>query len=333
MYYRYKTRKKNRGIFKVLAVILIVSGLLFTGYRFRQHLFFWKYTYNSFIEKINAVSLSHDTGIKEKKLKKIIAEFEGYKNENIASSSTYVLSGRVHYLLAKLYLKESFTDYVINNRFGRLSTTARSEFLNVAKNLKKAVALNDGVGISAESQMFLAESDFYTEYNKVENIYRLISDSRIRENLKTSEEIRFYSLIMILSGHEDEGLKFLSEKGMVDENINGRLFHAVVQRIAKKYTNSIVSFKEIMQLTSDSTVLKLSHINLGEIYYTRRLYKESLFHFNLALKIDERDNISKIWIGKNYSAMGYKDRAKAIWAEVLSSDSTNREAEELLGVM
>ena len=56
-------------------------------------------------------------------------------------------------------------------------------------------------------------------------------------------------------------------------------------------------------------------------------------HFINALTIDGRDNTLKIWIGKNYSALGDKKRAKAIWTEVLVSDRTNKEAKKLLGLM
>ena len=80
-------------------------------------------------------------------------------------------------------------------------------------------------------------------------------------------------------------------------------------------------------------IIKLVHINLGKIFYNRSLYKESLYHFNQALNIDERDILLKIWIGKNYSALGYKTRAKAIWSEVLVSDSSNQEVKKLLGLM
>ena len=94
-----------------------------------------------------------------------------------------------------------------------------------------------------------------------------------------------------------------------------------------------MSFKNILENCSDKSVTKLANINLGKIYFNQSLYKESLMHFTYALTIDERDNTLKIWIGKNYSALGEKTKAKAIWAEVLASDQTNKEAKELLGLM
>jgi len=46
-----------------------------------------------------------------------------------------------------------------------------------------------------------------------------------------------------------------------------------------------------------------------------------------------KDTTPKIWIGKNYSALGEKDKAKAIWSEVLTTDGTNAEVKRLMGTM
>jgi len=66
------------------------------------------------------------------------------------------------------------------------------------------------------------------------------------------------------------------------------------------------------------------------LYYNQSLYNESLAHFSSALAIDERDNELKIWIGKNYSALGNKAKARAVWSEVLAIDSANEEVKKLL---
>jgi GH15 family glucan-1,4-alpha-glucosidase len=47
----------------------------------------------------------------------------------------------------------------------------------------------------------------------------------------------------------------------------------------------------------------------------------------------EEDNYFKIWISRNYLALGEKDKAKAILSKVLLSDRKNKEVEELLKVI
>ncbi len=150
---------------------------------------------------------------------------------------------------------------------------------------------------------------------------------------KGVENIRFYSMVTIANRREDYGLKYLAEHGMVRDNIQGKLFYATAERLAKKYTGAIVTYKDVLARTSDERVRKLVHINLGKIYFNQTLYRESLDQFSLALKIDAKDSVPKIWIGKNYSAMGEKDKAKAIWSEVLTTDGMNTEAKALMKMM
>jgi len=77
---------------------------------------------------------------------------------------------------------------------------------------------------------------------------------------------------------------------------------------------------------------KLIHINLGIVYYNQSLFRESMSHFNSVVEIDPGDINARIWIGKNHYAMGEKDKAKAIWSDVLARDKSNREVQKLLGV-
>lgn len=137
----------------------------------------------------------------------------------------------------------------------------------------------------------------------------------------------------ILNGDEKKGFDLLQSHGAILDSIQGRLFLASVEVIAMRYTNAIMNFKDALSRSDDVRVRKLIHVNLGKIYYSQSLFKESLGHFTIALKIDEKDNFSRIWIGKNYSALGYRDRARAIWSEVLTTDRSNTEVRRLLGVM
>ena len=97
-----------------------------------------------------------------------------------------------------------------------------------------------------------------------------------------------------------------------------------------KYTDAIIAFQKILKTTDDVNVQKLSYSNLGKIYYSQNLYKESLDQFNAALLLGDDINC-KIWVGKNYLAMGMKDQAKVVWSEVLAANGDNEEVKKLLG--
>ena len=136
-----------------------------------------------------------------------------------------------------------------------------------------------------------------------------------------------------MNKREDYGLKFLSDYGMVKDNIQGLLLFATAERAAKKYTGAIMSYKNVLARTQEPAIQKLVRINLGKIYFNQSLFKESLDQFTLALQVDQKDTLPRIWIGKNYLAMGAKDKARAIWSEVLITDGANTEVKELLGAM
>jgi tetratricopeptide (TPR) repeat protein len=178
-----------------------------------------------------------------------------------------------------------------------------------------------------------ARAAFSTGYYSPGDIFAMLGRGMQVEKADDLENMRFYALLHVLNGRGDEGIKLLHARGKTSDTIEGQLYSAALQCIAKRYTNSIMEYKNILVRTTSGEVLKLVHINLGRIYYTQSLYNESLLHFENALSIDRDDVQSKIWMGKNYSAMGNKLKARAIWSEVLAADASNEEVRRLLKLM
>jgi len=333
MYYRYKVKKKDRKFLKGAFVLILLVSIAVAGYKNRQYVLFWKYNYNKLVVKIDETGRIGDPDARRAALKELVGVFNRYKLENQVMADAFFLSGKVHYLLGETYLPGDFSQLLINDRGECRKQSARSEFLKAIKDVKKGIALLDGDGLNSDYSMILAKSCYYISYGTPADIHALIKGLGEGDFNKSIDNVRFYSLISVMNGEEDEGLNYLSRYGMGDDSIQGRLYLATVERIAKRYTNSIMNYKDILKRTSDDRVHRLIYINLGKIYYNQSLYRESLAQFNAALKIDERDNFSRIWIGKNYSALGDRGRAEAIWSEVLAADRSNKEARELLGVM
>ncbi|MCP4138351.1 MAG: hypothetical protein GY754_45740 [bacterium] len=333
MYYRYKSKKKKRGPAKIVVAMILLMSVAALGYRYQQYLLFWKYTNNKLAQEINRVNGIKDAGKRQEGLVELVESMNHYKSENQVEAEAFFLSGKVHSLLGESYLSGTFSKLLIDGRLKEKNRKAEKEFYKTIKNIRKGLALIDGGALKDEYSMALARACYYTGFNNPEEIYQVLRDAKAGENLENVEDIRFYSIVCITNDKVDEGLEYLTGKGMVNESMQGRLFLAASQKIAKRYTNSIMNYKEVLTRTSDNEILKQVHLNLGQIYFNRSLYKESLVHFSNALKIDERDNLLKIWIGKNYSALGDKDRARAIWSEVMASDSANDEVRKLLNVM
>ncbi len=108
---------------------------------------------------------------------------------------------------------------------------------------------------------------------------------------------------------------------------------ATAERIAGRYTNAIMNYRKVLDSAADDRLKRLVHLNLGKIYYNQSLFAESLTHFSEAMSLDDKDPGVKIWTGKSYAALGFRDKARALWSEVLNADKTNEEARKLLGVL
>ena len=123
------------------------------------------------------------------------------------------------------------------------------------------------------------------------------------------------------------------EAGQIEDTVEGKLFYASLLKDAGRYTEAIMAFRNIAGESADTGVKKAALFNLGQIYFKQRLYRESLEEFESILSMDNSDLNSKIWLGRNYSAMGDRDRARAIWGEVLTVNSSNKEVKRLLELM
>ncbi len=315
MYDRYKSKRKNTGIFKFLGIIIVIAAVTVTAVQYRHYLTFWRYSQNKLEKRIDAIKRIKDPARKRDALADFSDVYEKQKEERMVDPDVFFRSGEIHYLLGETYLPGSFSELFINDRTGDISREAKIEFLKAIKDIKKGCALENDAPDDSYSFM-LAKAAFYTGFYAPRDIFEMIEKTGESIKLKDIENIRFYSMANIINKKEDHGLKFLAQYGMIKDNIQGLLFYATAERVARKYTGAIVSYKDVLARTSDDRIRKLVHVNLGKIYFNQSLFRESLDQFNLALKIDEKDTTPKIWIGKNYSAMGEKEKARAIWSEV-----------------
>lgn len=330
MYYRYKAKKKNKKRYKQLFLILVFSGIILLGYRYSQYLLFWKYTFNNLHNKVCEIENISDPRVRRERLSKLYKICKEYKGEKQVSSDAFLLSGKVSFNLGKTYFPGTFTDIIINENWENIGIRAKKEFIRCVKDIRKGISLRKDNNIGIEYILMLAKAYFYTDYRDIKAIYEIINKIEDVAALKSLSDIRFFAIINIMSMNENYGFEFLHKYGKSFDNLKGCLFLAIAYKIAKRYTSSIMEYKNILEKVSDDEIVKVVHKNLGEIYYRQTLYKESLFHYKNAYKIDRDNNLLKIGIGKNYYAMGYKSKALAIWNEVLMSDSSNMEIRGLL---
>ncbi len=332
MYYRYKIKKKNGRFIRLLIILILAAAAFYAGNRYKQRIFFWKYTYNKLRSEIEANNSVSSREERQKNLQGLVKIVDNYKNENQVDPETCFLSGKLHYYIALTFLEGRFSELYINNRFPLVSGKAGKQFKHSIRDIKKGIALLNGDSVDKEISMILAWSLFYTGFSgpvEILNTLQHLKDG----SLKSVEDVRLYSHLMILNGREDEGLEYLNRYGSVKESLEGTLFLATAEKSAKRFTQAIIHFQEVLERVKNERLKKLVHVSLGEIYFNQSLYRESLKQFLTALEIDGNDNELRIWIGKSYLALGEKEKARAIWNEVYARDSSNREVKKLLGVM
>jgi len=332
MYYRYRAKKKDRGFFKVLILAAFFIAGIYYVYSNRHELMFWRISQNRILTEISSAGKIEDPAKRLKALDTIAESMRVYREDNLLEPDAYIMSARVNYLRGMAEVGSSFTSMYINDSFREISGNSKKNLLSAVKDLNRARALLYGKELNPEDTLILAKSFFLTGYYSPADIFSMMSSLRLNQGFQV-EDIRFYIVMATLSGNHEEGLEVSSRLGRMDDTVQGRIFYASLLKDAGKYTESIMAFRNIVGSSNDLSVKKVSYRNLGQIYFKQRLYRESIEQFDSILGIDNSDLNSKIWLGKNYSALGNNDKARAIWSEVLMVNRSNEEVKKLLGLM
>jgi len=330
MYYRYKSKKKDRKFLKIFFFCIITVSIVYFGNTYKSKIMFWRVSHNRIVDQINQVSTITDSAKKIESLRKLAEDIEAYKQYNSSDAESYIYSSRVYYNLGLALSGRTFTEVYFDDLLLQLTPEQKKCFIQSIKDMSKAIAILDGKDVEPQDLFILGKSYFFTGYRDNAAIYSMLKNSSSNIDLLSIDDVRFYSLLCLSGGGADEGLALLDKKGGVEDSVEGKLFKAKALKNSMKYTDAIIAFQKILKTTDDPYVQKLSYTNLGRIYFSQNLYKESLDQFNAALNFGDDINC-KIWIGKNYLAMGMKDNAKAVWSEVLAVNADNEEVKKLLG--
>ncbi len=328
MYTRYKSRKRNRNVFKLLFLMALFAGAIYLGYHFRGYLLFWKYSYSKLEKKLMAIEAASPQ-LRGDMLAELAKISDDYKKDNQLSADAYFASGQVHFMLGEYRLKGGFSDFIIQEKNAELDQKTRKEFITAIRDTRKGMALAGGDGKNIH-YLILAKAAYYTRFYSLEAIQDLINKIKNPDSITRKDDIRFIAVINILNNKTDEGIDFLKKHEQAVSDVEDALFLASVDRLGKRYTNAIVGFKQVIEKSTDSGMLKQAHLNLGKIYFTQGLFTESVDHFKKALDIDQADQSARIWIGKGYYSMGDKASAKKIWGEALAADQGNEELKKLI---
>ena len=328
MYYKYKSKKKDRKLLKMFFISILTGTVLYLGYNFQSKLMFWRIDRNRIIDQIDKISSITNSEKKIAYIKQLSEDVEAYKSENPLDSDSYIYSARVFYNLGFALFRKSFTEMYIDDSLYTLSSEQKRYFIKSINSMSKAIAILDGKNIEPQDMLILCKSYFFTGYKENSTIFSMLKGFSSSIDKLSVDDIRFYSSICLSAGNIDESIDILNKKGGVDESIQGRLFKAKALTNSQRYTEAIIAFQNILKTTDDPEIMKISFTNLGKVYFNQNLFKESLDQFTFALSLGDDINC-KLWIGKNYLAMGMKDKAKAVWSEIIAVND-NEEAKRYI---
>jgi len=112
MYYRYKSKTRNRKIYRYVFTILIVGSLVVAGYRYRQYLLFWKYTSTRITQRIEQARTVTDQRERERRFRELQAISGDYLKDNQLSLDACLMYGEVRFQLGQSLIRQ-FTDLII----------------------------------------------------------------------------------------------------------------------------------------------------------------------------------------------------------------------------
>lgn len=333
MYYRYKIKSKKKTPLKFLLILTIIAGIAYFGYDYRQYLMFWQYTDQKLQKQVSEIQDIENKDLKLRRLETVSQNVNSMIKNDPLNENLFFLSGKIHYFKGIQYLPGSFSEMVINDKLDKIPEKASSAFIEAIKSTNTGIAIMDRRVIDSRNIMILAKSLYYTGYYPHEDILEIIEPLAIRNEIKESEDIRFYALLKISGGNPDEGVDFLAEKTEKPLTLEDKLYIAVIEEKSGRHTRAIMTYRDLLAENPESSLKKHIQIRLGSIYYKQGLYKESIESYKTAMNIDNDDTQPKIGIGRNYIAMGEKEKAKAILTSILAQDSDNPEARALLNIM
>ena len=321
MYYRYKIKNKNSGFSKIIISIILIVAAVYSIYTYQDTLFIWRYAENKLQKKLSTIAAIKNKKQKMKALNSFSKSVLDITKRKPTNVQAYYILGTIYFHKANANLPGSFSELVINDKSLNIPKKTRNQFIQAIKYFEKA---------QPTYIIKYSKSLYFTSYASIVEIFSYLQS--IKKLFQKKEDIRFYALISIYNNKSKEGIAYLKKRSNTS-HINDLLFLATLEKLAKQYTGAIEHYKTALSKTTEQKLKHLIHFNLGEIYFNQSLYQESLNSFTTALTFNKQNSYAKIWIGKNYNALGQKNRARVLWKEVLKSDKNNKEAKILLGII
>ncbi len=273
MYYKYRTKNKSSRLYKLLAGLIIVSAVVFFGYKYRSHLMFWKTGFNKLAE---IVSISErDTSAYERSggIQSALQKAAKFREDDPMNPEAFIVSAKLSFIVSESLLPRKFGAMFVNSKKDALSPEAASGFIAAIKYFRKAEALGGKKALDDESRIMLAKASYYSDYYQASQIFILLDSIKEPLMIRYTDDIYFYAQTLVVNGAVQRGMDYLVKMNMKDSF--SKLVMAKSFAEGKQFTDAISAYKEVIAETADSEIKKTASVNLGLLYYSQSLYREA----------------------------------------------------------
>ncbi|MBP7901480.1 MAG: hypothetical protein KA015_01560 [Spirochaetes bacterium] len=258
---------------KLLVGIVLISAVVFFGYKYRSHLMFWKSGFNKLAE---IVSISErDTSAYERSggIQSALQKAAKFREDDPLNPEAFIVSAKLSFIVSESLLPRRFGAMFVNSKKDALSPEAASGFIASIKYFRKAEALGGKKALDDESRIMLAKAAYYSDYYPENQIFLLVDSIKEPLMMRYTDDIYFYAQTLVVNGAVQRGIDYLVKMNMKDSF--SKLVVAKSFTEGKQFTDAISVYKEIISETTDSEIKKTASINLGLLYFSQLLYREA----------------------------------------------------------
>ena len=297
MYQRYRSKRRYRPLIQTVFPMLLCIVVAIVAYFQRDKLMFWKQDISKLQSKTaNADELTDYT--KRTEFFRALSEnIEKGKSQKFFDAGTFLLSGKIYFLLGESYLGNSFSELFSKYMLFPIDNRARDSFTMALRDINKGIALLGGL-VPAEIRIIKAKAEYYLSYQDISEIAASVKSVVLDNSSLPAELARFSAYIVALYDDRQLALKYLNERGALGQDSRSELFLAAFEYYSKMYTSAIMRYKKILAETDNDDFKKTALLGLAQIYYTQSLDREMIEQVALAHEMFPDDSAVKKWVEK-----------------------------------
>jgi tetratricopeptide (TPR) repeat protein len=324
MYQRYKSKRKYRPLIQTVFMILLSIVFVIIVYSQRDKIVFWKQDISKLQSKTAEAERFTDYKKRIEFFRALSENIEKGKAQNFFDANTFLLSGRIYFLLGESYLGGSFSELFSEHRIFPINRNARDSFIKALRDINKGIALLGGT-TPADIRAIKIKAEYYLSYRDASKITSSAAAIALENASLPIELARFCALAVTLDGDRQLALKYLNERGGLGQELESELFLAAFEYYSKMYTPAIMRYRKILSETDNDNFKRTALLGLAQIYYDQSLDREMIEQVVHAHQLFPDDPIVKKWVEKLKSFTNNKPALRKMLDNLIAQNESRIE--------